>query len=46
MADLVSKKLGRNQRLERTDGAIQWDRLSKLVEGVYSAKEGRPGYPP
>ena len=43
---LVSAKLGQNQRLERIDRAVAWDRLDKLVEGVYSAKEGRPSYPP
>ena len=43
---LVSAKLGQNQRLERIDRAVEWDRLEELVEGVYSAKEGRPSYPP
>ena len=43
---LVSAKLGQNRRLERIDRAVAWDRLEELVEGVYSAKEGRPSYPP
>ena len=43
---LVSGKLGQNKRLERIQQVVDWERLDKLVEGIYSAKEGRPSYPP
>ena len=43
---LVSAKLGQNKRLERIQQVVDWERLDKLVEGIYSAKEGRPSYPP
>ena len=43
---LLSQTLGRNQRLERIGDAVDWDRFASLVDGVYSAEEGRPSYPP
>ena len=38
--------LGSNHQLERINDVVDWGRFSKLVEGVYSASEGRPSYPP
>ena len=43
---LLPETLGQNVRLERIDDAVDWDRFSALVAGVYSAGEGRPSYPP
>ena len=43
---LLPETLGQNVRLERIDEAVDWDRFSELVAGVYSAGEGRPSYPP
>lgn len=36
---------GRNERLERIDDAVDWDRLVRLMRGGYSAREGRSSYP-
>ena len=43
---LLPQTLGKNQRLERIDDAVDWGRFASLVDGVYSAEEGRPSYPP
>lgn len=43
---LLPQTLGRNERLERIDEMIDWKRLGQLVSEVYSAREGRPSYPP
>ncbi len=43
---LLPETLGQNVGLERIDDAVDWDRFSELVAGVYSAGEGRPSYPP
>ena len=43
---LLPQTLGRNERLERIGEEIDWDRLALLVDGIYSADEGRPSYPP
>lgn len=43
---LLSQTLGRNERLERIGDEVDWERFASLVEGVYSADEGRPSYPP
>ena len=43
---LLPETLGRNDRLERIDEVVDWERLGRLVSGVYSAREGRPSYPP
>ena len=43
---LLPQTLGRNDRLERIDEVVDWQRLGRLVNGVYSAREGRPSYPP
>ena len=43
---LLPETLGNTQRLERIDDAVDWRRFGRLVEGVYSACEGRPSYPP
>ena len=43
---LLPQTLGRNERLERIDTMIDWERLGQLVSRVYSAREGRPSYPP
>ena len=38
--------IGRNETLERLAGALDWDRLERLMGEVYSSPEGRPAYPP
>ena len=43
---LLPEGLGRNSRLERIDEEVEWERFEALVEGIYSAAEGRPSYPP
>ena len=43
---LVSETLGQNQRLERIDDAVDWERLGQVVAGVHAAARGRPSYPP
>ena len=43
---LLPEGLGRNRRLERIDEEVDWEKFSALVEGIYSACEGRPSYPP
>ena len=43
---LLPQTLGRNERLERIDTMIDWERLGQLVSRVYSARQGRPSYPP
>lgn len=43
---LLSQTLGRNERLERIGDEVDWERFAALVKGVYSAREGRPSYPP
>ena len=43
---LLPETLGQNERLERIDEAVDWERFGRLVAGVYSAREGRPSYPP
>ena len=43
---LVSETLGQNQRLERIDNAVDWERLGQVVAGVHAAARGRASYPP
>ena len=43
---VVSETLGHNQRLERIDDAVDWERLAQVVAGVHAAPRGRPSYPP
>ena len=43
---LLPETLGRNERLERIGEEVDWERFAMLVEGIYSADEGRPSYPP
>lgn len=43
---VVSETLGHNQRLERIDDAVDWERLAEVVAGVHAAPRGRPSYPP
>ena len=43
---LLPEKLGHNERLERIDEAVDWDRLGGVVAGIYASREGRPSYPP
>ena len=43
---LLPEGLGSNHQLERINDAVDWGRFNRLVEGVYSASEGRPSYPP
>ncbi len=43
---LLPESLGQNRRLERISEIVDWERFEGLVSGVYSAREGRPSYPP
>ncbi len=43
---MVAETLGHNQRLERIDDAVDWERLGQVVAGVHAAPRGRPSYPP
>ena len=43
---LLPETLGHNERLERIDAAVDWERLGKVVSGIYASAEGRPSYPP
>ena len=43
---VVSETLGQNQRLERIDDAVDWERLGQVVAGVHAAARGRASYPP
>ncbi len=45
VAVLLPDRMGRNERLERIDAAIDWRQLAKVVDGVYAAPTGRPSYP-
>ena len=38
--------MGHNERLERIDAAVDWERLGRVVAGIYASREGRPSYPP
>ena len=42
----MPQTLGRNGSLERIDEEVDWEKFDTLVEGIYSAEEGRPSYPP
>jgi IS5 family transposase len=42
----LSRKLGRNVRLERIAEAFDWLAIERLVSGVYAARSGRPSWPP
>ena len=46
VAVLLPDRMGRNERLERIEAAIDWRQLAKVVDGVYAAPTGRPSYPP
>ena len=43
---VVAETLGHNQRPERIDDAVDWERLGRVVAGVHAAPRGRPSYPP
>ena len=43
---LLPEELGQNHRLERISQIVEWERFDGLVADVYSAREGRPSYPP
>lgn len=37
---------GRNERLDRLTGLIDWSRVEGLLAGIYASGTGRPAYPP
>ena len=43
---LIPDRMGRNERLERLDAVIDWDRVDALLADVHSSQDGRPAYPP
>ena len=42
----LPEKLGRNERLERIDEVVDWERLGAVVAGIHASGEGWPSYPP
>jgi IS5 family transposase len=42
----LSPQLGRNVRLEKIARVFDWAPVERLVSGIYSAKSGRPSWPP
>ena len=43
---MLPGRVGRNQKLERINEAVDWRKLAKVVNGIYAAPVGRPSYPP
>jgi IS5 family transposase len=43
---LLPPGFGRNDRLERIAGLIDWERISALLSGVHNGETGRPAYEP
>ncbi len=43
---LLPERMGRNEKLERLNAALEWKKLARLVDGIYSSATGRPSYPP
>ena len=43
---LIPDRMGRNERLERLDAVIDWDRVDGLLADIHSSRDGRPAYPP
>ncbi len=43
---LLDEGLGRNERLDRIDGLIDWTGVAALVSSLHMATEGRKAYPP
>ncbi len=39
---LLPPNLGENQRLERIDASVDWERIGNLVSEVYAPPEGQP----
>ena len=37
--------LGRDERLERIDAAVDWDAVGRLLSGLRGSRDGRPGFP-
>lgn len=42
----LDPQLGRNERLDRIDAAIDWQAVDRLVSQLHAAPEGRKAYPP
>lgn len=42
----LDPSLGRNERLDRIAGLIDWAAIERLVAGVHGAPEGRKAFPP
>ncbi|MFN7107924.1 MAG: transposase, partial [Brevundimonas sp.] len=42
----LSPSLGRNEQLERIGSVFDWTAVERLVSEVYSARSGRPSWPP
>jgi IS5 family transposase len=43
---MVARRKGQNDRLERIDSLLNWDRIESLLSTIYAAHEGRPAYRP
>ena len=37
---------GRNARLDRIAGLVDWAGVERLLDGIYASGTGRPAYPP
>ena len=42
---LLPGRVGRNEKLERINEAVDWHKLGKVVKEIYAAPVGRPSYP-
>lgn len=42
----LSPDLGHNRRLEKIAQVFDWGAIDQLVSGIYSARRGRPSWPP
>ena len=43
---LLHERMGRNERQQRLDAIIDWDRVDGLLSDVHSSQDGLPAYPP
>ena len=38
-------RAGRNDRLDRIDGIIDWPKVAHILDDIHAEPEGRPAYP-
>lgn len=44
--DLVKRRAGQNEALQRLHAVISWKPIERLLDSIYDARRGRPAYPP